>query len=51
MKCTTRERNLNFACEGELVCQIEKDFVIPVFKDLVQGLVFKNMSCFDKQGF
>ena len=21
------------ACEGELVCQIKKDFVIPVFKD------------------
>ena len=37
--CTTRECNLNFACEGELVCHIGKYFVIPVFKDLLSNLI------------
>ena len=37
--CTTRECNLNFACEGELVCEIEKYFVISVFKDLLFNLI------------
>ena len=36
--CTTRECNLNFACQGELVCQIEKYFVIPALKDLFSNL-------------
>ena len=31
--CTTRECDLNFACGGKLVCQIEEYFVIPMFKD------------------
>ena len=39
MKCTTKECNLNFACEGELVCQIGKCFVIPVFNDLLSNLI------------
>ena len=33
------ECNLNFVCEGELVCQIGKYFVIPVFKDLLSNLI------------
>ena len=36
--CATRECNLNFACQGELVCQIEKHFVIPVLKNLFSNL-------------
>ena len=42
-----RECTLNFACEGELVCQIKKYFVIPVFKEPLRNLIdyFKNMSC------
>ena len=37
--CTMRECNLNFTCEGERVCQIEKYFVIPVFKDPLSNLI------------
>ena len=37
--CTTRECDLNFPCEGELVCQIEEYFVIPMFKDPLSNLI------------
>ena len=40
------ECNLNFACKGELVCQIGKYFVIPVlFKDLLSNLTDLFLKC------
>ena len=37
--CTMRECAVNFAYEGELVCQIRKRFVIPVVKDPLSNLI------------
>ena len=31
---------MNFACEGELIYQIKKYLVIPVFKDPLSNLIY-----------
>ena len=36
---TMRECTLDFACEGDLVLQIKKYLVIPVFKDPLSNLI------------